>query len=91
MIALLKYLIISDIFIFAPHRQLNKDNMYHVPCLGHVINLAVQAILGPQGLDDSPPENNNLHLDEDEDQAATEPATTWSPLQKMRKGIVKIR
>lgn len=69
--------------------------MYHVPCLGHVINLAVQAILGPRGLNAEPPENNNLYLDDDDDDAATEPsdapAKKIPTLQKLRKGIIKIK
>lgn len=66
-----------------------------MPCLGHVINLAVQSILGPRGLNDEPPENNDLYLDDDEDEEVAEssatPAKKMSTLQKLRKGIVKIK
>ncbi|KFH70213.1 hypothetical protein MVEG_03064 [Podila verticillata NRRL 6337] len=76
-----------------------KGSLYHLPCLGHIINLAVQAMLGPCGLDDQPPVNDNLYPDDDEDDEATasavegtEPAVTkLTTLNKLRKGIVKIR
>lgn len=87
---------VSNLLSFGVHKTRGlKDNLYHVPCLGHIINLAVQAILGPRGLNDEPPKNNNLYLDDDEDDAATEPSDTpakkLTTLQKLRKGIVKIK
>lgn len=69
-----------------------EGKLYHVPCLGHIINLAVQAMLGPGGLNDQPPENDNLYSNDDEDEEATEPAVAkLTTLKKLRKGIVKIR
>ena len=66
-----------------------KDKLHHVPCLGHIVNLAVQAILGPAGLNDQPLENVNLYPGDDEDQRGTEQSQTT--LMKLRRGIVKIR
>ncbi|KAF9370867.1 hypothetical protein CPB97_002403 [Podila verticillata] len=56
-------------------------------------------MLGPCGLDDQPPANDNLYPDDDEDDEATasavegtEPAVTkLTTLNKLRKGIIKIR
>lgn len=66
-----------------------------MPCLGHIINLAVQAILGPGGLNDQPPENENLYPSEDDDdkeEEVIEPeVASLTKLKRLRKGIVKIR
>ena len=72
------------------HRNL-QDKPYHIPCLGHIINLAVQSILGPSGLNETvqeydPPANETESSDEME--PALEELTT---LQKLRKGIIRIR
>ena len=49
-------------------------------------------MLGPGGLNDQPPENDNLYSNDDEDEEATEPAVAkLTTLKKLRKGIVKIR
>ncbi|KAF9895851.1 hypothetical protein BX616_008702, partial [Lobosporangium transversale] len=68
------------------------DNLYHIPCLGHIINLAVQAMLGPNGLNDPALENDNGYSDDsgDEDTIGSM-EVTLSTLQKLRKGIMKIR
>jgi hypothetical protein len=77
-----------------------EGNLYHVPCLGHVINLAVQAMLGPAGLNDEPPKNDNLYSDDDgddddyvdDDEALFQgEVVKLITLKKLRKGIVKIR
>ncbi|KAF9546820.1 hypothetical protein BGW38_009650, partial [Lunasporangiospora selenospora] len=70
----------------------SDSNLYHVPCLGHIINLAIQAILGPGGLDDQPPETNSLYRNEDDnEEAAAPPTIKLTPLKKLRKGIVRVR
>ena len=68
------------------------DKLYHVPCLGHIVNLAVQAMLGPAGLNDQAPENDNIYSanDEDGDTIGVMPSTLTA-LQKLRKGITKAR
>jgi len=56
-------------------------------------------MLGPCGLDDQPPANDNLYPNDDKDDEATasavegtEPAVTkLTTLNKLRKGIIKIR
>jgi hypothetical protein len=101
----------------------------HVPCLAHVINLAVQAMLGKGGLEaDAPKDARSMDVEDDDDSegflrtsiaeeeeeeneeedeeenALTNTATaaleaamvdnstsTKRALQKLRKGIVKIR
>jgi hypothetical protein len=69
-----------------------QGNLHHVPCLGHVINLAVQAILGPGGLDDEAPKEGDLYADDNEAEVAVGLLLTQQPtLTKLRKGIVKIR
>lgn len=68
-----------------------------MPCLGHIINLAVQAILGPGGLNDQPPENDSLYPNEDDDDKEEEEeviapkVVRLTKLKRLRKGIVKIR
>lgn len=89
---------------FNAHKQ-------HVPCLAHVINLAVQAMLGKDGLgaeapsdaefmdieDDDDAEGfvrTSIAKEEDEedtDQPMDDNSTTRLALQKLRKGIIKIR
>ncbi|KAG0041853.1 hypothetical protein BGZ90_009622, partial [Linnemannia elongata] len=66
-------------------------NVYHVPCLGHIINLAVQAMLGPGGLNDQPPENENLYRNDDEDEEDAEfKVAKLTTLKKLRMGIIKV-
>ena len=88
----------------------------HVPCLAHVINLAVQAMLGKHGLEaEAPSDVESMDVEDDDDaegltrvsiveeeeeEVEGEEATvtgkadekfTKHALQKLRKGIVKIR
>jgi len=47
-------------------------------------------MLGPGGLNDQPPENDNLYPDDDEED--TEPkAVKLTTLKKLRMGIIKVR
>jgi len=61
--------------------------LHHVPCLGHVVNLAIQALL--KGLGAEAPENDDPYAHEDENEDATVPLQ--NPLIRLRKGIIKIR
>jgi len=84
----------SDICFFSKLTRQLEDRLHHVPCLGHVINLAVQEILGPSGLNAWAPENNDIYDMANEDEEDTAVEVTVSPqtaLAKLRKGIVKIR
>ncbi|KAG0195448.1 hypothetical protein BGX28_001353, partial [Mortierella sp. GBA30] len=101
--------------------RLFKASKQHVPCLAHVLNLAVQAILGKDGLGaEAPTDAESLDIDNDNDEsegliratiAEDEHGEGFAPgetvasivdatvvnldnkraLQKLRKGIVKIR
>lgn len=64
--------------------------MYHVPCLGHIINLAVQTLLGPNGLQAEAPTNDDMYIDDEEDEDAIIPSNL-NALIKLRRGVVKIR
>ena len=64
-----------------------------MPCLGHIINLAMQALLGPTGLQAEAPERNVDYIESGEDESEEDnvdisPSNT---LKKLRQGIVKIR
>ncbi|KAG9319109.1 hypothetical protein KVV02_004693, partial [Mortierella alpina] len=67
-----------------------QGKLQHVPCLGHAINLAVQAIMGPNGLNDLAPETNDPYVDLDQGEA-DRPAQGMTALAKVRRGVVHIR
>ncbi|KAF9287466.1 hypothetical protein BGZ88_008590 [Linnemannia elongata] len=54
--------------------------------------MAVQAMLGPGGLNDQPPENESLYPNDDEVEEDTEPKVAkLTTLKKLRMDIIKIR
>jgi len=102
------------------YRRLFKASEQHVPCLAHVLNLAVQAMLGKHGLGaEAPSDAESMDIEDDDEtegvvgfvrtsimdgdddadvgkapQESTctkDGALTKGALQKLRKGIVKIR
>ena len=98
------------------HRRPFTASKQHVPCLAHVINLAVQAMLGKNGLGaEAPKDVESLDVEDDDDTEGfiqttimeeeeeeeeeddtsesleEDKVSTKYALQKLRKGIVKIR
>ena len=94
--------LVLDFTTFTSLRDIRhlEGSLYHVPCMGHIINLAVQAMLGPKGLNEPAPAEENT-LDEsdtsDEEDAEVSMESTQAKvtarrtLSKLRSGIVKFR
>lgn len=87
-------------------RSIFDPATHHVPCVAHVMNLAIQAMLGRDGIQAPAPDDTITQQEDEMDeqdvyrtslaQPEDEPeeeesSTTKNPVIKLRRGINKIR